>query len=132
MDEALREQVRNRARSRCEYCRMRQEHDDLPFEVDHIFAVSHGGPTRASNLALACFHCNSFKGPNLSGLDPSTNRVTRLFHPRRHKWERHFRWERAALRGRTAIGRATISALRINLPHRVAHRQALIEEGVFP
>jgi hypothetical protein len=34
--------------------------------------------------------------------------------------------------GRTAMGRATVGTLRINLAHRVAYRQQLIDEGVFP
>ena len=55
MERQLRELVWRRAQSRCEYCRMPQEYDDLPFEIDHVIAESHGGPTRAANLALACF-----------------------------------------------------------------------------
>jgi hypothetical protein len=111
---------------------MAQEHDDIPFEIDHIIAESHGGPTAAQNLALACYHCNSFKGPNLAGIDAQREQIVRLFHPRRHKWHRHFRWQGAYLVGRTPIGRATVATLRINLPFRVRHRQALIVEGVFP
>lgn len=76
--------------------------------------------------------CNSFKGTNLSGIDPKTETIVKLFHPRRHKWVRHFRWKGATLRGTTSLGRATIAVLRINLEHRVLHRQALIDEGVFP
>jgi hypothetical protein len=34
--------------------------------------------------------------------------------------------------GRTAVGRATIDVLGINLPHQVALRSELILEGVFP
>ncbi|MFZ4763807.1 MAG: hypothetical protein ACOYMN_02540 [Roseimicrobium sp.] len=33
-------------------------------------------------MAFACFRCNSHKGPNLSGVDPSTGQLERLFHPR--------------------------------------------------
>ena len=121
-----------RAQRRCEYCRMPQGLDDLVFQIDHVVAASHGGPTRAGNLCLACFHCNSFKGPNLAGIDPKTKRVVPLFNPRRQKWARHFRWDGALLVGRTPRGRATVVTLRINLDHRVAHRQALLEEGVFP
>jgi hypothetical protein len=132
MDASLRALVWNRANSCCEYCRMPQQRDDIPFEIDHVIAECHGGPTQASNLALACFHDNSFKGPNLAGIDPKTRRVVRLFHPRRHKWERHFRWEGAHLVGKTPIGRATVATLRMNLSHRVLHRQALIQEGRFP
>ena len=29
------------------------------------------------NLALACIDCNLHKGPNLTGIDPETNQVTR-------------------------------------------------------
>jgi len=65
MDRALRELVWQRANNCCEYCRMPQEYDDGTFEIDHIISASHGGPPRASNLCLACFSCNSFKGPNL-------------------------------------------------------------------
>jgi hypothetical protein len=56
----------------------------------------------------------------------------RLFHPRRDDWENHFHWQGAHLVGQTAIGRATIALLEINLPQRVALRQALMDEGVFP
>jgi len=70
-------------------------------------------------------------GPNLTGIDGVTGKVVPLFHPRRHKWSRHFRWQGALLVGRTPIGRATIAVLGINLPLRVRLRQALIEEGVF-
>ena len=132
MGRALATLVWERAKSRCEYCQMAQADDSIAFEFDHIIAVSHGGPTTASNLALACFLDNSHKGPNLSGIDFKTGRIVRLFHPRRHKWDRHFKWNGPMLQGRTAIGRATITTLRINLPHRVAHRAALIAEGIFP
>jgi hypothetical protein len=132
MKRTLERLVWQRAQSRCEYCRMHQDDDAIPFEIDHIIASSHGGRTRAGNLALACFLDNCYKGTNLAGIDPKTKRVVRLFHPRRDQWRRHFRWRGPVLQGQTAIGRATIAVLRINLPHRVAQRAALIDEGVFP
>jgi hypothetical protein len=132
MERALVEIVWERADHCCEYCQMPQQYDDGTFEIDHIIADSHGGPTRASNLCLACFSCNSFKGPNLSGIDPKTKRIVPLFNPRRHKWSRHFRWDGPRLVGRTPAGRATIATLRINLDHRVAYRQELIDESLFP
>jgi hypothetical protein len=55
MERALEELVRQRAGNRCEYCRVPQEYDKLPFEIDHVIARKHRGPTRASNLCLACF-----------------------------------------------------------------------------
>src|SRR5689334_17940587 len=89
------------------------------------------GLTVSSNLALSCFHCNSFKGSNIGGRDLLTHKFSRLFNPRRHKWNRHFHWEGAYLRGRTAVGRVTINVLNINDPLRVELRQELIEEGIF-
>jgi hypothetical protein len=73
-----------------------------------------------------CYFCNHYKGPNISGIDNATSKTVPLFNPRRQKWARHFRWEGSRLVGRTAAGRATVATLRINLRHRVAHRQMLI------
>lgn len=132
MDAALADLVRIRAAGRCEYCRTPLEFDELAPEFDHIIAEVHGGGTVASNLALSCVHCNRHKGPNLSGIDPLTRRLARLFHPRRHSWSWHFRWDGAILRGRTAIGRATVRVLKINDPLRVMLREELIVDGLFP
>ncbi len=52
--------------------------------------------------------------------------LTRLFHPRRHKWSAHFRYQDGALIGRTSIGRATIQVLNINLPTLIALREILM------
>ena len=87
MNSTLQALVWHRAGSCCEDCRMPQACDVVPFEIDHIVPVVHGGPSRASNLGLACWYCNCYKGPNLTGIDPATRRIVRLFHPRRHKWK---------------------------------------------
>jgi len=81
-----------------------------------------------SNLALACFHCNTHKGPNVAGMDRLTGQIVRLFHPREDQWEDHFEWTGATLIGRTAIGRVTVDVLAINHPHAVAVRESLIRE----
>ena len=132
MNEALVRLVWERARSRCEYCQLPQALTRLPCQIDHVIAVKHHGSHRASNLALSCFACNNHKGPNIAGIDPVSRKIAPLYNPRRHKWGRHFRWEGPVLCGLTAIGRATVAVLEINLPYRVALRQALIEGGVFP
>jgi hypothetical protein len=132
MNISLAEFVRERAYQCCEYCRMPQIYEELPFEIDHVVAEQHGGKTIVSNLALACFADNHHKGPNLAGIDPKTRKRTWLFNPRRHRWARHFSWDGPILVGRTAVGRATIAVLGINLAHRVRHRAQLIAEGVFP
>lgn len=132
MDKELEELVWQRAAGRCEYCRFPHPFAELPFEVDHIIARKHRGETAQDNLSLACFYCNSYKGPNIAGMDPETNIVTPIFHPRRDIWDDHFRWNGPELDGLTAIGRTTIDVLRINHPDAVAVRASLIEEGVFP
>lgn len=133
MDEALMAVVRERADHACEYCRMPQTfYPTVTFPVDHIIALQHGGPTVASNLALSCLHCNSHKGPNIAGIDPKTKKLAALFHPRRHKWGKHFRWDGPQVVGRTAIGRVTVTVLAMNDPDAVRAREELIEEGVFP
>ncbi len=72
------------------------------------------------------------KDQTIAGIDPETNEIVRLFHPRQDKWEDHFEWHEAVLVGRTAVGRATIDVLAVNLPYRLRLRQMLILEGVFP
>jgi hypothetical protein len=132
MDESLAEQVLRRAGGVCEYCRMPQVfYPTVPFPIDHVVARQHGGQTAANNLALSCLHCKSHKGPNIAGVDPRTRVLTRLFNPRRNKWERHFRWDGPFLIGRTATGRVTVGVLAMNDPDLVAVRQALIEGGRF-
>jgi HNH endonuclease len=131
MDAALVEQVRQRSGGRCEYCRLPQAESGVPFEIDHIIARHHRGRTLASNLANSCIYRNVYKGSNISGLDPLTGKLTPLFHPRRHKWAHHFRYDSGRLFSRTAIGRTTIEVLRINLPNLVTLREVLMEDGVF-
>ena len=133
MDAFTRELVRRRAQCHCEYCRVHEDDDPLlAFHVEHIVAKQHGGTDSRGNLAYACHQDNFHKGPNLTGIDPRTGKITRLFHPRRHKWSWHFRWDGSLLVGRTAIGRTTVAVLGMNLPHRVALRGALIAAGRFP
>jgi 5-methylcytosine-specific restriction endonuclease McrA len=82
--------VQRRAVYRCEYCGVPQAAFRRPFHLEHIIARQHGGGTVPENLALACWQCNLKKGPNLTGIDPETGRVTRLFHPRKDNWQDHF------------------------------------------
>jgi hypothetical protein len=79
-----------------------------------IISEKHHGPTIESNLANECLYCNSFKGSDISDLDPITGKLTPLFNPRRQRWSRHFRWDGPLLVGRTTIGRTTIRVLQIN------------------
>ena len=132
MKRELEESVWQRAAHCCEYCRFPHAFAELPFAVDHVIAKKHRGETESENLALACFYCNSYQGPNVAGIDPETNANTPLFHPRRDTWSDHFRWNGPQLIGLTPVGRTTIDVLRINHLDAVAVRASLIDEGVFP
>ncbi|HMO87033.1 MAG TPA: HNH endonuclease signature motif containing protein, partial [Lacipirellulaceae bacterium] len=79
MDAATRDQVRQRAGGRCEYCRFPDHASDLPFHVEHIVASSHGGDDSMENLAWACARCNLRKGPNLATIDPDTRTQVALY-----------------------------------------------------
>ena len=50
MNEALKRLVWDRAQSTCEYCRLPQSLDVLPFQIDHIIAEQHGGSATIANL----------------------------------------------------------------------------------
>lgn len=58
MDAALEQLVRKRAKGRCEYCRLPQPNSSIPFQIDHIIALKHQGPTRSENLAFSCGYWN--------------------------------------------------------------------------
>ena len=125
MDDSLRQLVRDRANGVCEYCHFPEEHSFNPFQVDHIIAGKHDGPTVESNLAWSCFYCNTYKGPNLSGWDAEADAIVRLYHPRKDRWSDHFQWNGSILVGKTQIGVATVKVLRINHPDAVSVRREL-------
>jgi hypothetical protein len=49
MDEALRQLVWDRAADTCEYCRLPQRFDILPFQIDHVIAIK-----TCRNASLRC------------------------------------------------------------------------------
>jgi hypothetical protein len=61
--QALEELKWRRAGRCCEYGRVPQAYDDAPFEIDHVIAQKHGGPTVPGNRALSGLHDNGHKGP---------------------------------------------------------------------
>lgn len=123
--------VRGSAAGRCEYCLFPEYASELPFHIDHIIAEKHGGKTELKNLAWACFSCNLRKGPNIAGVDPESGELTPLFNPRADKWSDHFAWDGVWLRGKTAIGRTTVTVLDINHVDSVAVREALRDEILY-
>jgi hypothetical protein len=100
--------------------------------LDHIRPLKHHGPTTKENLAVACNFCNLRKGSDIAGIDPVSQKLCRLYHPRRDVWEQHFRLHASALLvGRGPVGRTTIDVLALNDPRQVALRRALINEGLI-
>ena len=131
MDAATRDFVRRRARNRCEYCLLPQEHSELAHHVEHIVAKQHGGGDDSDNLALACQRCNLCNGSNLTGRDPVSGDVAALFHPRRDRWAEHFAFRGARIDGVTPVGRATARLLAVNDTRRMELRSELIAAGQF-
>ena len=126
MTAATKALVRSRAGGRCEYCRSRQVDEPfLRFQIEHVMARQHGGADDASNLAIACPHCNLHKGPNIAGLDPLDNSLTPLFNPRTQAWDDHFARRGLLIMGQTAAGRATVRVLSMNDRLRVELRAAV-------
>jgi hypothetical protein len=91
-----------------------------------------GGATQAANLALACVSCSLRKEARRSAIDPASCRRVPLFHPRRQRWEDHFRWEGVRVAGLTATGPATVAALRMNRVLILAIRQEEALRGRHP
>jgi hypothetical protein len=130
MDESLRRWVRDRAGNRCEYCGLLQQQAPFAsFHIDHVIPRQHGGTDDPSNLALACFRCNLHKGPNLTGIDPVTGTVVRLFNPRQDIWSAHFALHDVQIIGLTPIGRATVHVLNMNAADRIQLRAKLKAQG---
>ena len=128
----VRARVWEQARHRCGYCQSRQEYVLGFLEVEHILPRALGGPDDEDNLWLSCEFCNRYKGTQTRARDPLTGRRVRLFNPRRQRWTRHFQWEGPFVVGRTACGRATVVALKLNNRLAVTVRGNWVEAGWHP
>lgn len=132
MNQALRATVRTRSGGRCEYCLLPETAlGPGDFHAEHVIARCHGGGDGPENLAWACAYCNVFKGPNLSGRDPDSGELVRLFNPRDDLWADHFLLQDDRIAGRTAIGRTTVWVLRMNQELMLRLRASLRREGRF-
>ncbi|MCV6637852.1 HNH endonuclease [Candidatus Albibeggiatoa sp. nov. NOAA] len=120
---ALRKLVSQRAQDICEYCLMPEIVSFSVHHIDHIIAEKHGGETEESNLALACLICNKHKGSDIASIDPETQNIVPLFHPRNDIWTAHFRLENnGKIEGLTAIGRVTAKLLKFNTVEKMNER----------
>jgi hypothetical protein len=86
------------------------------------------------NLAFACQGCNNRKYTNTEAVDPVTQAIVPLFHPRRNGWSEHFAWsdDYSLILGLTPIGRATVEKLQLNRAGLVNLRRILAEAGEHP
>ena len=107
------------------------------FQRRHASSARPGRLTTAKNslaqlerLALACPVWNYEKVTNLTGVDPDTGKVTRLFHPRRHRWQDPFARDAARLMGKTPEGRTTVWLLNRNAGDRLRWRELLLRLGL--
>jgi hypothetical protein len=126
----LRDAVERRARGACEYCALPQDVSVVRHQVDHIIGRQHQGSDDLDNLCLCCIRCNRKKGPNIASVDPESQRLVGLFHPRRHAWAEHLVLAPdGRLHGVTAEGRATVQLMDMNDAERVTLRSLLLRAG---
>ncbi|NEU75936.1 HNH endonuclease [Hassallia byssoidea VB512170] len=128
---ALRRQVYERAKGCCEYCLIPDVATFASHEIDHIIAEKHGGRTESENLALSCTLCNKHKGSDLASVDPETEKIVPLYHPRQDLWHEHFRLSGSEFLPLSSIGRVTIRLLQLNRRDRVDERQLLLQAGII-
>jgi len=121
--DAIVEVVRHRASGFCEYCRVPEALTGFTLQVDHVIARSHGGTDDVDNLAWACAICNLYKGTNLSGFEPATKTIIRLYNPRQDRWAEHFRLNDGVLEPLSGIAGVTIRLLRMNQRETVLARK---------
>jgi hypothetical protein len=110
----LRRAVIERAKNRCEYCKLSQTGQEATFHIDHVMPRAKDGRTILENLALACVSCSLRKSSQTVAKDPASGVETPLFDPRRHIWSDHFEWHQVEIRPKTAIGRVTVKVLLLN------------------
>ncbi len=126
-----RKKIAERAKFCCEYCLSFEGHSFLKFQIEHIISMKHGGLTELSNLAYACFYCNSYKGTDL-GTILKDNQIFRFYNPRKDEWLQHFELDNHLILPKTEIAEATIKILQLNEERRLTERLAFIEAGYFP
>jgi hypothetical protein len=65
----------------------------------------------------------------VAGIDPLTNQITSLYHPRTDHWQDHFKYVGAVIVGLTPIGRVTVYVLNMNETQRLRLRHRLLENN---
>ncbi len=134
LSDELKNRVRLKAKNRCGYCLTPQEIVSMPLEIEHIHPNAEGGTDEEENLWLACRNCNGFKHAKTHAIDPQTNRKTLLFNPQKQSWNEHFEFSDNKLEivGKSACGRATVIALRLNFELAVNARRLWTIASWYP
>ncbi len=130
----IQEMVKKRDENRCRYCLSAAQYLYQTLHIDHILPISKGGTDDIENLCLSCSWCNSSKAAKVHGLDPETNKRVLLFNPRKNLWSDHFEWgvDKVSVQGKTAIGRVTVKALKMNRSGALTVRRNWVEAGWHP
>ena len=134
MSRAIREKVAAAAGRQCGYCRTSQTFTAMPLHLEHIVPIAAGGSSTEENLWLACPLCNGYKGAQTSAPDPESGEDVALFKPRRQTWSDHFRWsdDGTLIVGSSAVGRATVRALKLDNEFLVQARARRVAAGWHP
>jgi HNH endonuclease len=126
--------VFKRANRCCEYCKSPADYSTEPFSIEHIIPIAKNGLSELSNYALSCLGCNYHKSIKIEIVELISQKITPLFNPRTMIWNEHFVWDETStiIIGKTAIGRATIQALKLNRQQIKNLRRALIAIDEHP
>lgn len=126
--------VRRDAKNRCGYCLLPQEILMGKLEIEHLLPLAMGGTDEEENLWLACRDCNSYKSSKVYVFDEETEQKVKLFNPRTQNWHEHFKFNenQTEIVGKTACGRATAVALRMNEKQAVKARTLWVLAGWYP
>lgn len=130
----LQRQIRSRFADCCAYCRTAEALTATTFEFEHITPRSAGGETVFENLCLSCPSCNRYKAQRQTVSDRIAEQMVPLFHPHLQLWMDHFTWTEDATEiiGFTAVGRATIFALKMNRPQLTRVRRMWVKLREHP
>ena len=134
LSKKLKEKIRTQAKFRCGYCLRSETLTGMPMDFEHLKPLAVGGENIEENIWLSCRRCNEFKGIQILALDPKTNKMSSIFNPRTQNWNEHFYWssDGTEIIGKTSIGRATVSALKLNEEVIVITRKLWVSVGWFP
>jgi hypothetical protein len=134
MKESLKKQVRERAKSCCEYCFVQAQYSGESFSIEHILPLIKGGLSVLFNLAFSCQRCNNHKYRATTAVDPASGSVVALYNPRTDIWAEHFEWREyfTEIIGISPIGRATVHRLQLNRNGLVNLRRVLVDAGLHP